>query len=77
MSFDKTKWQCAACGRFGTLCLRTVGVTTHGQVCKIGSDSVATTILTQRGGRSEGYVCCACGMRVADTPKELIEQLGY
>lgn len=74
MAFIPSKWQCADCGFFGTLYLKTVGVTIHSQVCRIDKDNVTTSIVTQRDGRSEGYVCCACGVKVADTAEELIEQ---
>lgn len=75
MSFTSTNWKCASCGRTGTLCEQTVGVTILDRVVDIGN-TVVSQEYTRRKGKFYGYVCCGCGMEVARTARELINQLG-
>lgn len=72
MSFDPEKWQCAGCGRFGTLCLKQTGTTILSKVISIGPQRVVhTSEPSIRNNRFGGYVCIVCDMKVADTSDEL------
>ena len=77
MKFDPKKWQCAKCGRIGTLCSKEVGVTVFTKVINVGAtidgeSYVGTSGQVLEHGRFSGYVCCKCGMNVADSSEELI-----
>jgi DNA-directed RNA polymerase subunit RPC12/RpoP len=71
--FDPKTWQCAKCGRTGTLCSKMINVTVLHSVAHVGNNIVLGG-LEHKYGKFDGYVCSKCGMRVADTDEELIKR---
>ena len=71
--FDPKTWQCAKCGRTGTLCLREIGARILHSVTEVDKH-IVTGEFRHEKAVFDGYVCGECGMSVADTDEELMQQ---
>ncbi len=73
MAFDPEKWQCAGCGRTGTLAGLYKKAEVFHPVLKMNPTGPILGQPYFRDGIFEGYVCSRCRMKVTDTDAELIE----
>ena len=74
MRFDPKTWRCAGCNKVDTLCQKETNVTLFYPVLSVGDIIELAKVPHTIGGKKCGYVCYHCGMEIATTPEELIEQ---
>jgi len=77
MTTDLSEWECACCGRKGTLASRRSNATVYEKVTSITPTVVAASkVVGITGARFDGYCCHGCGSCVAHSADELVQLLG-
>lgn len=76
MSFDPTKWECAGCGRKGSLCIKHVDITRYIKVTGLVNNWVLRGETVREKAKFAGYVCSICDMVVYDTLQQFLDDYG-